>query len=121
MPPSKHAARIAELEAALDSVYTERARLVAFLAASYDSVIINRDDAWPLVYVKSPFGQLSWHLSEDDVELFEHVPDGGADWDGHGTAEKYERLRALTNLTAARRRLASARSSRSRRRPVRSV
>ena len=81
------------------SAYRERAHLVAFLARVYPSVI-GTDPAepdWPVVYVKTPEGQMSWHISRDDMDLFGHVPDGGCvTWDGLTTEQKYERLRALT-------------------------
>ena len=88
----------------MDNVYRERAHLVAHLGAIYPSVIGYNDPAepdWPVVYVKTPEGQLSWHISPDDADLFEHVPFGNlitaqAVWDGHTTEEKYERLRRLT-------------------------
>jgi hypothetical protein len=74
--------------------------LVAFLAAVHPA-IIGVDEAepdWPVIYVSTPNGQLSWHLSKDDLDLFPHVPQttGLLTWDGHSTAEKYERLRMLT-------------------------
>lgn len=92
----------------MDSVYRERAHLVAHLAALYPSVIGYNDPAepdWPVVYVKTPEGQLSWHISPEDVDLFGHVTFGNlvsrqtVTWDGHSTEEKYARL---DRLTAAR-------------------
>lgn len=86
-----------------DSVYRERAHLVAHLAAVYPS-IIGHDPAepdWFVVYVKTVQGQLSWHISPDDMDLFEHVPHGSTiTWDGHSTEEKYARLEALTRALA---------------------
>jgi hypothetical protein len=94
-----------------DSVYRERARLVAHLAAIYPSAIIPGADPsepdWPLVFVHTTEGQLSWHVSPEDVDLFEHVramtPEGAFGhfrWDGHTTEEKYERLARLTEIKA---------------------
>lgn len=83
----------------MDSVYRERAHLVAHLATVYPSVlgIDPAEPDWAVCYVKSPKGQLSWHISPDDMDLFGHVPHGGhVTWDGHTTEEKYERLDALT-------------------------
>lgn len=85
-------------------VYRERARLVAFLAAVFPSVtgIDDAEPDWPVVYVKTPEGQLSWHLSRDDLDLFPHVPRAGnVTWDGHSTAEKHDRLARLTAKHAA--------------------
>lgn len=96
---------------ALTSAYRERAHLAAHLAASYPSVLVEGADAdapdWPVLFVKLPTGQVSWHISPDDVDLFPHVrrtiggmPDAPP-WDGHDTAEKYARLDAHACLLAA--------------------
>ncbi len=83
----------------LRAVYRERARLVAYLAACYPSEIVEQPgkfaDEWPVIFIAAPTGQLSWHLSRRDLDLFDHVPkyiDGESRWDGHTTEEKYERL-----------------------------
>lgn len=85
-------------QAAVDAVYRERAQLVALLAALWPSTwgIDPEWTDWHVVYVQTPAGQLSWHISPDDRELFGHVL-GPADtaWDGHTTAEKYQRVRDL--------------------------
>lgn len=84
----------------LDDLYRERAHLIAHLAALYPSVMVPDADpetpGWPILYVRLPTGQLSWHLSFRDMDLFSHVPSGAAIWDGHDTAEKYRRLDAHT-------------------------
>ena len=51
---------------------------------------------WPLIYLKLPTGQVSWHIAPDDMDLFRHVPHGTARWDGHDTADKYARLDEFT-------------------------
>ena len=85
-----------------DNVYRERAALVAHLAAVYPSVIAYNDPSepdWPVIYVDTPQGQLSWHLAKDDLDLFAHVPVVEPDavaWDGHDTPTKYQRLAFLT-------------------------
>jgi hypothetical protein len=38
---------------------------------------------WPVAYIETPEGQVSWHL-----------PQHGHEWDGHSTEEKYRRVRA---------------------------
>lgn len=84
-------------------VYTERAYLVALLAAMYPSYWDYSDkDApdWPVVYVELPTGQASWHVAVEDFWLFEGVPKvEGYLWDGHDTAEKYGRVRELIKET----------------------
>lgn len=83
-----------------DAVYRERAALVAHLTRIYpDSVLVHRADPaeeeWPVLYIDTSEGQLSWHISKADLDLFAHVPWGQAEWDGHTTEEKYERLQKL--------------------------
>lgn len=91
----------------MDSVYRERAHLVAHLAALYPSVIGYNDPSepgWLVVYVKTAKGQMSWHISESDADLFGHVTFGNlTTWDGHSTEEKYARLDALTAQLAGSR------------------
>lgn len=92
----------------MNNVYTERAYLVAHLAALYPSVMCANDPealGWTVVYIKAP-EQLSWHISPDDMHLFNHVPwvaidDPRAQWDGHTTEEKYERLARATTLASS--------------------
>lgn len=94
---------------ALSAAYRERARLVAFLAATHPAVISHSDpDApgWPVITIDTPAGQMSWHLSPADLDLFPeslaprvHPEDPRAKWDGHDTPTKYERLVELTART----------------------
>lgn len=69
------AGRLAGAEAGRDKAYRERAALVAYLAATYPSVITDAPDVGD-------------------------VPGSGAGWDGHTTEQKYERLEELTRTTA---------------------
>jgi hypothetical protein len=87
---------------ALNAAYRERAHLVALLAALYPSEMHENPDAdydnWPIVMVKTPAGQMGWHLAPNDVDLFDHVVfERTVDWDGHSTEEKYRRVRELTS------------------------
>lgn len=88
-----------------NAAYTERARLVALLAALYPSTWNFGDETepdWTVVYVQLPTGQASWHVRESDMGLFEHVRrDDTTAWDGHTTSEKYERIAALAKQRAA--------------------
>lgn len=85
-------------------VYAERAHLVAYLASRFPAVLAYSDPGqpeWLVITVATPAGQMTWHLSPSDLDLVAHVPlvpadDPRAAWDGHDTATKYERLRALT-------------------------
>lgn len=82
-----------------DSVYRERANLVAHLATIHPSTIGYHDPAepeWAVVIVDTPAGQMSWHVAPDDMDLFRHVTRSEINtWDGHSTEEKYRRLRLL--------------------------
>lgn len=87
-----------------EDLYRERAQLVAYLASRFPAVIAYSDPAepdWPVIYIIGPTGQMSWHLHRSDLPLFPHVPTVPADnpraqWDGHSTPEKYQRLANLT-------------------------
>ena len=87
-----------------DSVYRERAHLVAHLAAVYPSCIGYTDPAepdWAVVTINLPTGQVTWHVAPDDMDLFGHVAATGTDlFDGHSTEEKYARLDAHTSALA---------------------
>ncbi|MBO3751564.1 hypothetical protein J5X84_36290 [Streptosporangiaceae bacterium NEAU-GS5] len=81
--------------------YRERSHLIAFLAALYPAVITYSDPAnptWPVIYLTTPEGQLSWHLAATDLDLYPGitiVDPGTVTWDGHTTEEKYARLARL--------------------------
>lgn len=92
-----------------DGAYRERAQLVALLSAIYPAVIVPAHDVaergWQIVYVVAAGWQLSWHIAPGDADLFAHVhrEDAGhprAQWDGHTTEQKYDRIRRLvTTIT----------------------
>jgi len=83
-----------------DGVYRERNMLVSFLSKVYPSTLGKHDEndkdwgkEWlNIVYIETPQGQLSWHLHDNDVELFAHLEYSNVKWDGHTTDEKYIRL-----------------------------
>lgn len=84
-------------------VYRERTHLVAHLARLNPSVLSYNDPdepGWPVLYIDSPTGQLSWHINPDDLDLVADVPvvpgdDPRAQWDRHTVDEKYRRLDQL--------------------------
>lgn len=91
-----------------DAAYTERNRLVAALAwliveskTGLAWLAEHPDDPeWDpewrtIVFINGPTGQLSWHLHDSDVPLFDGLPRGPNNWDGHSTPEKYERVAKL--------------------------
>lgn len=101
---------VAEQRAAKDGAYEERNRLVALLVRlALDrgwkaGVGLHEDkpgEEWSpdwrtLVVVETPEGQASWHFHDTHKHLLGSLPDLQAKWDGHTTAEKYERLARLT-------------------------
>lgn len=95
--------------ASMDAAYTERNRLVAFLArvckptaGTRRTPIEGWNPEWTnCVFVDTTQGQMSWHYHDSDAHLFASLPAYEKPWDGHTTAEKYERLWRLTELTEA--------------------
>ncbi|WP_328425963.1 hypothetical protein [Streptomyces sp. NBC_00443] len=94
-----------------DGAYRERAQLLAWLAALHPSSAVITDspdideDGWQLLYLVAGGWQMSWHIHPRDAELFKHVTvvdvtDPRAQWDGHGTEQKYERMRNHVRLLA---------------------
>jgi hypothetical protein len=86
-----------------DDAYTERNRVVALLSAIYPSHLCihdPNDTAWEndwrtIVCIHSPNGQLTWHLHDSHVPLFDHLEMDHTHWDGHTTEEKYRRVDEL--------------------------
>lgn len=59
----------------------------------------NWDPDWTtVVLIDLPTGQVSWHVHDSDRALFAHLPDYAGEWDGHTTAQKYERLEQVAAL-----------------------
>lgn len=92
-----------------DVVYRERARLIANLAARYPAVISANDPKlpdFPVIYIDTPAGQISYHIHPDNLDLYadvEQVPgdDPRATWDGHDTDTKNQRLALLSKIERA--------------------
>lgn len=52
------------------------------------------DEDWrTIVYVHTSIGQMSWHIHDDEVPLFNFLPIYDGEWDGHTTEQKYVRLK----------------------------
>ncbi len=97
----KKIVRKRSLPASKLNVYRERHYLVAFLAKLFPhSWTIDESEPDPrfrnVICIDSPAGQLSWHVPDEDLELFP-MPKRWArnTWDGHTTEEKYRRLASL--------------------------
>lgn len=79
-----------------DQAYRERNHAVLLLATLAERVgwpvyVDRMDTAWPIVYVESPAGQLSWHLPASEVVGDWDRPPPGYSWDGHTTEERLGR------------------------------
>jgi len=97
-PFEEEAKKLLELVDQKDGAYAERNKLVAFLSHIFPSHLARHtgdpwDDDWrTIVCVHGPFGQMAWHIHYSEEYLFSHLDWKDNDWDGHTTAEKYERL-----------------------------
>jgi len=89
----EQAAEITRLRAKVDAVYSERNRLaaafarMAFAAGFKAGQGVDPDETkWPVVYVDTPNGQVSWHIAEADQGVLEGLPQYNGEWDGKFTA-----------------------------------
>jgi len=99
---------------AKNTAYSERNKLVSFIARLYPSHLKlhpDTDKEWEddwrnIVCIHSPAGQMTWHIHDSEMQQFEFlnrkpdpfVDDSGASscvYDGHTTEEKYKRLAQL--------------------------
>lgn len=92
-------------EKELDSVYRERNLLACTLATLFESHAYNMagwcpapdtDDEWAIVWIYTPFGQLSWHVPREMADEL-GPPQAEDEWDGHSTTEKNDRLASWAN------------------------
>ena len=94
---------------AVDSLYDERNVLAfAFAELARDrgwevGVRFFVDDPlWPILYVETPAGQVSFHVPANEVP--EGYPEHTKEWDGHNSTDKLDRLaraRAMVDEVAA--------------------
>lgn len=87
----------------LDEVYAERNAVVLAFAHMAESMgwevgrgIDETEPDWPVLFIDTPAGQVSWHFKAEDMPDTMPLYDGG--WDGHTDAEKYERLARLVGM-----------------------
>jgi hypothetical protein len=81
-------------------IYRERAYLLSLLSTQYPSHLYVDPDGEPgfgvVVSMSFLTGQANWHISESDLDLFDHLDRfAHSNWDGHSTEEKYQRIAAL--------------------------
>jgi hypothetical protein len=92
-----------EAPVGLDAAYRERNALIAALIRSHgwraEVVMAPDTEGWWIIYAETPQGQVSWHISPDDMDLFRDWPAAfgsrPSPWDGHTTEEKYRRIARL--------------------------
>lgn len=105
-----HSAASCRAEAERDGAYRERAQLLAWLAAQHPAVLAPAPDVnepgWQILYLNAGGQQLSWHIHPRDADLYGHVKqvpadDPRAQWDGHTTEQKYQRIAVLANSQSA--------------------
>ena len=89
----------------VSAVYSERNKLVAALTHFLPAHLMphpNTDVSWDpewrwIVCVDGPTGQMTWHIHDSELPMFDHLGRASVNtWDGHTTEEKYERLAELT-------------------------
>jgi hypothetical protein len=87
----------------LDDVYKERDMCIALIAkfAQYNELRVgigyHAEEPWEndwrnIIYIDLPTGQISWHIHDSELAMFNFLPYYHATWDGHTTEEKYRRL-----------------------------
>ncbi len=96
-----------EIVESKNNAYHERDMLVCALSKLFPAYLAQHDEAdleWEndwrwIVYVELPTGQVSWHIHDSEREMFNHLEVKANNWDGHNTERKYQRLKALLNIT----------------------
>lgn len=53
------------------------------------------DPAWPVLFIETPYGQVSYHIPAREVVGIWDDPDPAVSWDFHSTREKHKRLKKL--------------------------
>ena len=85
-------------------IYNERDRLIALLSTFYHSYLSYDKDGEEgfrnVVYIETDAGQLSWHIADNELPLFSHLPKADNKWDGHSTETKYKRVEELVKLNS---------------------
>jgi hypothetical protein len=82
------------------AVYAQRDMLVSLVSTVFPSHLVDANDAEPgwssVVIVDLPTGQVSWHVSDRELDegWFDHLDRQENDWDGHDDATKWDRVLA---------------------------
>lgn len=92
-----------------DDAQRECAQLLAWIAVLHPATTViapaHDGDGSHDLYLVAGGWQMSWHIHPRDADLFKHVTavdvtDVRAQWDGHGTVQKYERIHNHVRLLA---------------------
>lgn len=98
---------MAEANESRNGAYMERAKVLRMalavdLTRIFHSVVMTpatdvQEPGWWIIFLHSESGQMSWHLSPEQAELFDFVErvkptDPRAVWDNHTTEQKYQRI-----------------------------
>lgn len=108
IPPeaAKHAVPMVP-RSELDAAYSERNRVVAAfvriaVSAGWPGGLGKHqgDESWApewrnVAWVRTPAGEVSWHIHDSELHLFDGVPREDPAYDGYSTEEKYRRLDAF--------------------------
>lgn len=116
IPPDPRDAELSALRQELagarrqkDGAYSERDQVVAGFATLARALgwpvwlathVGEWEDDWRnIVFVETPYGQMSWHYHDSERPWFSSVAFDSEPkpWDGHSTSQKYERLRGLVH------------------------
>ena len=100
-------ALITDLVDRKDNAYAERDKCIALIArmaialglevglGRHKESDTNWEDDWRnIVFVNLPSGQVSWHIHDSELPMFEFLLVYKGQWDGHTTEEKYQRVLA---------------------------
>ena len=104
--PMRSEAEYVEVVEAKDQAYRERDCLVALVSKHYPSHLCrhpDEDTSWEddwrwIVCVHLPAGQVTWHIHDSELSMFEHLSQEAGHWDGHSTDEKWKRVHSVLPL-----------------------
>lgn len=90
---------------AKEAAYHERDQCIALIArllhalssrvglGKHDPADTSWESDWTnIIFLDLPTGQVSWHIHDSELHLFEGLPAYPQPWDGHTTPEKYRRV-----------------------------
>jgi hypothetical protein len=90
-------------------LHRERNRLLSLISSMWPASLerhVPENDDWPddlrwVVIIDLPGGQISWHIQDDELELFGHLRKcQGRVWDGHKDGAKYDRIEMTRRMIA---------------------